>query len=99
MKFLGLRVLDFAAIAKAEIAFGKGLNVLYGPNDLGKSTLAEAIRLGLLLPHASTVGEQFVPWRGSNQPTVEITFETEAQRIWRIWKIGAGQSRYLGLKH
>src|SRR5262245_46456410 len=86
MKLLGLRVIDFAAIAKAEIALGKGLNVLYGPNDLGKSTLAEAIRLGLLLPHTSTVGEQYVPWRGGHQPIVEITFETEEQRIWRVRK-------------
>src|SRR5258705_2217127 len=83
MKLLSLSVVDFAAIAKAEIAFGKGLNVLYGPNDLGKSTLAEAIRVGLLLPHTSTVGEQFMAWRGGYQPIVEITFETEEQRLWR----------------
>src|SRR6266478_5841528 len=86
MKLLSLSVVDFAAIAKAEIAFGKGLNVLYGPNDLGKSTLAEAIRVGLLLPHTSTVGEQFMPWRGGYQPIVEITFETEEQRLWRVTK-------------
>ena len=39
MKLLRLQVADFAAIANAEIEFGPGLNVLYGPNDLGKSTL------------------------------------------------------------
>lgn len=86
MRLLRLGVADFAAIVKAEIDFGKGLNVLYGPNDLGKSTLAESIRLALLLPHTSTVSEQYVPWHGSHQPVVEMTFETEAQRIWRVRK-------------
>ena len=49
MRLLRLRVMDFAAIVNADVEFGKGLNVLYGPNDLGKSTLAESIRSVLLL--------------------------------------------------
>ena len=73
MRLLRLRVMDFAAIVKADVEFGKGLNVLYGPNDLGKSTLAESIRSVLLLPHTSTFSEQYVPWRGGHQPTVEMT--------------------------
>ena len=69
---------DFAAIREADIEFGPGLNVLYGPNDLGKSTLADAIRLALLLPHTSTHIEEYVPWTGGQNPVVELTFETEA---------------------
>ena len=65
-------------IREADVEFGPGLNVLYGPNDLGKSTLADAIRLALLLPHTSTHIEQFVPWTGGQNPVVELTFETEA---------------------
>ncbi len=86
MKLHRLRVLDFAAIREADIEFGPGLNVLYGPNDLGKSTLAEAIRLALLLPHTSSHIEEYVPWTGGRDPVVEVTFETEPQRIWRIRK-------------
>jgi energy-coupling factor transporter ATP-binding protein EcfA2 len=81
-----LRVVDFAAIRDANIEFGPGLNVLYGPNDLGKSTLADAIRLALLLPHTSTHIEEYVPWTGGRDPVVEMTFETEPQRIWRVRK-------------
>jgi len=81
-----LRVVDFAAIRDADIEFGPGLNVLYGPNDLGKSTLADAIRLALLLPHTSTHIEDYVPWTGGHDPVVEMTFETEPQRIWRVRK-------------
>ena len=54
MKIRRLVVTDFAAIREVDIEFGPGLNVLYGPNDLGKSTLADAIRLALLLPHTSS---------------------------------------------
>ena len=86
MKLHRLRVIDFAAIREADIEFGPGLNVLYGPNDLGKSTLADAIRLALLLPHTSSHIEEYVPWTGGRDPVVEMTFETEPQRIWRVRK-------------
>ena len=78
MKLHRLRVVDFAAIRDADIEFGPGLNVLYGPNDLGKSTLAEAIRLALLLPHTSTHIEDYVPWTGGRDPVVEMTFRDGA---------------------
>jgi hypothetical protein len=96
MKLRRLRVVDFAGIREAEIEFGPGLNVLYGPNDLGKSTLADAIRLALLLPHGSTHCEPYTPWAGGQDPIVELTFETEAQRIWRVRKkFGKGGSSFL----
>lgn len=86
MRLHRLRVVDFAAIREADIEFGPGLNVLYGPNDLGKSTLADAIRLAFLLPYTSTHIEEYVPWTGGHDPVVEMTFETEPQRIWRVRK-------------
>jgi hypothetical protein len=86
MKIRRLHVTDFGAIRAADVEFGAGLNVLYGPNDLGKSTLADAIRLALLLPHTSSHIEDYVPWTGGQNPVVELTFETEAQRIWRVRK-------------
>jgi hypothetical protein len=86
MRLHRLRIASFAAIESVDVEFGPGLNVLYGPNDLGKSTVVAAIRLGLLLPHTSTHCDQYVGWTGSGDPAVEMTFETEAQRIWRIRK-------------
>src|SRR5258708_36839210 len=83
MRLNKLYVTNFGGIESAEVEFGPGLNVLHGPNDLGKSTLVEAIRLGLLLPHGSTHGERFVAWGGGPEPEVEITFASEQQRIWR----------------
>ncbi len=86
MRIRRLQVNDFAGIREADIEFGPGLNVLYGPNDLGKSTLADAIRLALLLPHTSTHIDEYVPWTGGQSPVVELTFETEPQRIWSVRK-------------
>ena len=86
MKLIRLHVESFAAIGDVDVEFGPGLNVLYGPNDLGKSTIAESIRFALLLPHASTHSEPYIGWSGGGDPTVELTFETEAQRIWRVRK-------------
>ena len=86
MRLLRLRVSEFAGIREADIELGPGLNVLYGSNDLGKSTLASAIRLGLLLPHTSTHIEDYIPWSGGQNPVAELTFETEQQRIWRVRK-------------
>jgi energy-coupling factor transporter ATP-binding protein EcfA2 len=96
MKFHRLRAVNFAAIGNVDVEFGPGLNVLYGPNDLGKSTVVAAIRLGLLLPHTSTHCDQYVGWTSGDDPIVELTFEIEAQRIWRIWKqFGKGGSSIL----
>jgi DNA repair exonuclease SbcCD ATPase subunit len=87
MKLRRLHAASFAAIREVDIEFGPGLNVLYGPNDLGKSTLVAAIRLALLLPHASTHSEPYIGWSHAEDPRVELTFETEAQRIWRVKKV------------
>lgn len=96
MKLHRLRVTNFAAVREADVAFGKGLNVLYGPNDLGKSTLVDAIRLVLLLPYTSTSIEQYIAWTGGHEPMVELTFETEQNRIWRVRKeFGKGGSALL----
>src|SRR5437667_12633467 len=96
MRLHRLFVKSFAGILDADIELGPGLNVLYGPNDLGKSTLVEAIRLALLLPHNSTHYEPYVGWTGGDNPIVEMTFETEAQRIWRVRKeFGKGGSSLL----
>ena len=96
MKLHRLRVTNFAAVREADVAFGRGLNVLYGPNDLGKSTLVDAIRLVLLLPYTSTSIEQYIAWTGGREPVVELTFETEQHRIWRVRKeFGKGGSALL----
>jgi len=86
MKLHRLQVSNFAGVREADIEFGPGLNVLYGPNDLGKSTLSEAIRLVLLLPHGSSSCDPYVGWTGGKDPVVDLIFETGIQRFWRVRK-------------
>ncbi len=86
MKLWSLSVEHFRGIRKARLEFGAGLNVLHGPNDLGKSSLAAAIRAALLLQVSSKEGDEFLNWQGSGDPHVELIFESEPQRIWRIRK-------------
>src|SRR5580658_7522895 len=86
MKLVSLRVEHFRCIRSAKIEFGGGLNVLHGPNDLGKSSLVHAVRAGLLLQSTATEHRDFVSWYDSEGPFVELVFESEPQRIWRVRK-------------
>ncbi len=93
-----LAVQHFAGLRSAKVKFDQGLNVLYGPNEFGKSTLVQAIRAALLLQHGATTASNFVDWHTDHPPQVSLTFETGRQRIWRIRKSfgrGAEGSSYL----
>ncbi len=81
-----LEVADCAGVAQASVALAPGLNVLHGPNELGKSTLAKAIRAALLLPATSSAGQALRSWNVDAAPEVTLTLEEEAQRIWRVQK-------------
>src|SRR5438094_10042642 len=95
-----LEVRDFRSVRQAHLTFGRGLNVLFGPNELGKSTLAEALRAAFLLPCGSSVGKEFVPWGTDLVPRVVVEFETQqadvtaetaeppsiSRTVWRITK-------------
>ena len=75
MRLVRLSVERFQCIESAELEFGPGLNVLYGPNDIGKSSLAWAVRAVLLLQHNSSQHERFVSWHGGGEPPrVALTF-------------------------
>jgi recombinational DNA repair ATPase RecF len=90
VRFRRLEVRAYRAIDQAELEFGPGLNVLYGPNDLGKSTLAAAMRAVLLLPAESTAHQAFVPWHDVGPPKVRLTFERD-QAVYRVTKVfGSG---------
>jgi hypothetical protein len=90
-----LEVRHFAGIRSASLAFGRGLNVLYGPNELGKSSLVHAIRAALLLPDGSSARKPFVDWHADQPPQVTLVFETEPGKIWRVRKsFGSGPERW-----
>jgi len=45
-----LQLYPFAGVSEKKINFKKGLNVVLGPNEIGKSTLLNALRLVLFVP-------------------------------------------------
>lgn len=86
MRFIDLELTAFQAIGRAKVEFAPGLNVLYGPNDLGKSTLVTALRAALLLPARSGEGKTFTPWYRDAMPAVTVTFEDDDARRWQVHK-------------
>ncbi len=86
MRFLRLKLEQFAGVVSGQVEFGPGLNVLYGPNELGKSTLAEAARTALLMQHTSAAHEPWIRWNTDESPSVELVFQTGPQRFWRVRK-------------
>lgn len=86
MRFSRLEVENFKAIVSAELELGPGLNVLYGPNDLGKSTLGVALRAALLLPSTSSAADAYVPWHEQVAPIVRLTFLDAKKGHWRVTK-------------
>ncbi len=95
MRLVRLSVEHFQCIRAADLDFGRGLNVLFGPNDLGKSSLAWAIRAVLLLQHNAAAHERFVSWYGDGEPRVALTLCDDEERYWRVSKTfgGAGSGR------
>lgn len=92
MRLTKLTVQSFKAIKRAEIEFGRALNVVYGPNDLGKSTIAVAIRAALLVAPSSTEATSFSSWFGGDSPKVELTFTDADERYWKVRKVFGSSS-------
>lgn len=89
-----LEVTHCAGIAAASVDLAPGLNVLHGPNELGKSTLAAAIRAALLLQSQSSAAEPLRDWHIDALPEVTLTFEQEPGRNWRVRKRFGGSGAY-----
>lgn len=85
MRLLRLEVENFRGVRAATLDFGPGVNVLHGRNELGKSTLAEAVRAALLTKPSSTQADTFLRWDGVVPTRVALTFEV-AGEVWRVTK-------------
>lgn len=94
MRLLSLEVENFRAIKSARLRFGRGLNIVYGPNDHGKSTLTDAIRAALLVAPGTAEARSFQTWGGAagQFPRVLLGFESRGV-IWRVEKVFAQGTR------
>ncbi|HEY6722751.1 MAG TPA: hypothetical protein VI197_01935 [Polyangiaceae bacterium] len=88
MKLVALEVLRFGCVKRAKLELSPQLNVLYGPNDIGKSTLVHAMRAALLLPHTSVAYRDFVPWQEPDAtPEVALTLEVTEDGFPRYYRV------------
>jgi uncharacterized protein YhaN len=86
VRLIRISVENFRAVRKTAIDFAPGLNVLHGPNDLGKSTVATAIRAALLTPPSSSEADTFASWFTAENPRVELTFAYNEEHYWKVKK-------------
>ena len=88
MKLLALRVAAFRRFSQpaAVEGFGDGINVLAGPNEMGKSTLFHALEAAFLTRYKVTGAalDMMRPHAGG-EPVVEVEFEAQGRR-WSICK-------------
>lgn len=74
INFNRLVLTNFKGIESADVEFSNGLNVLYGANELGKSSLLTAIRAVLFLPVTSAEANTYITWGTTFQPAVTLDF-------------------------
>lgn len=88
MKIKGLRVFEVGRFcdAVAVEGFSGKLDVLAGPNEMGKSTLFRALQMLLTLKHNSSgdAVRRLTPY-GGGQPLIEADLEING-KLWRISK-------------
>jgi hypothetical protein len=68
VRLIELRIDGFGKLADRTIAFDPGVNVVSGPNEAGKSTLAQAI-VATLYGHRRGKREIWKPWSGARYAT------------------------------
>ena len=98
MKILALRMAAFRRFSSPAAVedIGDGVNVLAGPNEMGKSTVFHALEAAFVTRHKVTGAMlDLMRPRAGGEPLVEADFEQGGER-WRIAKqFGRGSSAIL----
>jgi uncharacterized protein YhaN len=85
-----LRVENFGCFSSGEWRFAPGVNVIRGPNEAGKSTLAEAIAKVLFgSAPIQTENDEYVRWIswGSSAGAANYRLEAEFEHGGRTWHV------------
>jgi energy-coupling factor transporter ATP-binding protein EcfA2 len=99
MRIIKLHLHPFAGTVNKTYDFQSGLNVVYGHNEAGKSTIVKALLMALLTPTKLTVPEfksqiaNFIPI-GGDTINIDLTFEAdgieyELKKSWGVHNISS----------
>jgi DNA repair exonuclease SbcCD ATPase subunit len=99
MRIIKLHLHPFAGTVNKTYDFQSGLNVVYGHNEAGKSTIVKALLMALLTPTKLTVPEfksqiaNFIPI-GGDTINIDLTFEVdgieyELKKSWGVHNISS----------
>ncbi len=83
-----IKLRNWRRIDAIELSFQPGINLIYGPNETGKSTIIEAIRMGLSGNPAGGSKEyrQLIPWGAAAKAEVELDILAANKTLYRIFK-------------
>jgi len=99
MQIAGLKVKNFKRFEDREFAFLPGINVVFGDNETGKSTLLSAIITALFIDPATrskALFDKILPWQGTSDMQLSMTIHEDAQEYELIKNF---QSRTANLKN
>ena len=94
MRIDSLRLKPFAGIIERKVDFSSGLNIIFGPNEAGKSTLLNALEAVLFIPVSLTKSKHekliknYLPANGGNVIRVYLDFQVAGKvfRLEKEWK-------------
>ncbi|MFA4662515.1 DNA double-strand break repair ATPase Rad50 [Pyrococcus kukulkanii] len=86
MKIERVKVQNFRSHRETEVVFKDGINLIIGQNGSGKSSLLDAILVGLYWPKASKKGLQKKDFTrvGTRGAKIEILFEHDGVKYWLL---------------
>jgi exonuclease SbcC len=97
MQILSIHLRNIKSHRDTELTFSPGINVLSGPNGIGKSTVFEAIGYALFGVDAqSFVGniERFISI-GARKGEISVAFRVDDQSTWRVTRTVGAAGRWL----
>lgn len=71
-----VHIRNFRGVTNASFTFGDGVNVIFGPNEAGKSTFLAAVSAAFFInaDASSREAKSFRPWNSAADPSVRIRF-------------------------
>lgn len=88
MKLDRLELENWMGIPQLQLEFGKGINLIYGRNEIGKSSVLESIRKALLGDSSSARPEykSLKPWGAKIKAGVDLHFTAGKGKKYRLSK-------------